>query len=99
MAFSPLDADKATVKESGITNDVELSTADKAQFIETQIDQYKQVIWRERVEAVICQQQMLSEDKAIAQESSNKNLQHQTMIKQFTVAIKTLQTLLKELGE
>lgn len=99
MAKSPSEVDKAIVEEFKITDDIELSPQEKAQFVKSQVDQYKQVIWRERVETMICQSQMLSDDKAIAQEAGTKNLQHQAMIKQFATAIRTLTTLLKEMED
>lgn len=97
MAFSPLDVDKAIVKEFKVPADAELDKPEKLDYCHAQVHEIKKYLWRTRADLTISTLQAQSDDKQVAAESQRKIDEYKAQIKQIVTSIKVFNTLIQEL--
>lgn len=98
---SPLAADNELVKEFGIDQQSDLEPLFKLGYVRTQIDEFKKVIYRNRVDAVISQDLVERADKDgnvdLANEARKNLSNYRNVIKQMTSACQLMIKLKNEL--
>lgn len=95
--LSPLEFDKATVKEFGITEDTEPRLEWKIDYIRTQIEEMRRLSYRTRTDMIQATRLTSSTNEVIAEKARANVISGKSDLKQFTGAIETFNTLLKEL--
>jgi len=98
---SPLATDKDLVKEFKIPESADLETVFKVGYVRAQIDEFKKVLYRNRVDAVITLGLIDNAKKADKDELEGKlreNLSnYRNVIRQMTQSLVIMETLLDEL--
>jgi hypothetical protein len=95
--FSPLAIDNELIKEFVITSDVDLSTDLKLAFLKAQEEEFKKVIWRNRMDLVLSKKLQESNDERLAEKGRQNAVEYRTTIKQLVGAVETIQQFIKEL--
>jgi len=100
-AKSPLQTDKELVKEFGISEAAELAPNFKLGYVRTQIDEFKKVLWRNRVDALISEY-LIAKAKADKNDALEgrfrENLsRYRNDIKQLSQSIDFMESLKNEL--
>lgn len=96
---SPLAVDKETVKEFGITEDMELSPRQKLAFLQDQLIELKNIQWRSRVDIVHATRLSESDNAVLKDKGFQNRGQHKNEVQQFSGAVKMLQSMIDELKE
>jgi len=94
---NPLKIDAETKKTFDITPEVDNEDVEKLGFCRAQRDEYRKMLWRERVELIIARRQAESKDQIVQIESAKNVMSHTSGIEQFVRAIKVLNELIAEL--
>ena len=95
--MSPLEYDAKIVKEFGIDKDLDLDQVAKLGFARTQFDEIKKMLWRERVDLQLAEEQSKTEIEALAAEARNKVAAYRNNIKGYVKSLKVLKRLVDEL--
>lgn len=95
--LSPLEFDKATVKEFGITPETEPSVDWQKTFIRAQIDEMQRLSYRTRTDLIHATRLTKSPNEVIAEKARDNVRNGRNDLKQFVGAIETFNQLLKEL--
>lgn len=95
--YSPLSEDRETVKEFALTAEMDLPTDQKIAFVQSQINELRQMAWRERVNILHANRLRKDENEVMRSRGENNLIDHRNSLRQFTGGIKTLAALLKEL--
>lgn len=95
--LSPLEFDKDTIKEFGITDKTEPNKDWKTVFIQGQIDELQKLSWRTRIDLIHSEKLSQSPNETLAEKARQNRLNGRNDLKQFITAIETLQTLLEEM--
>lgn len=69
----------------------------KLQFAQAQFDEIKKIIWRESVDYLIAYELASSKDEVVKVNAQAKVTEKRANIRQFALALKTYQKLIKEL--
>lgn len=93
-----LEQDAKVLKEFGIDTASDLEDEMKIGHVRSQVDEFKKVLWRERVELLISLRQVeKATDDIIKNQHQGKVSERRLMIKQFTHSVEVLTELLHEL--
>lgn len=95
--YSPLSEDMEVVKEFKLTQEMDLPTDQKIAFVQSQINELKQMAWRERVNILHANRLRKDENEVMRSRGENNLVDHRNSLRQFTGGITTLAALLKEL--
>lgn len=100
---SPLKYDAERVKEFAITEAVDLDGVLKLSFVRTQFDEIKKMLWRERVDLILAEEQaklFAEQDKdEMVNEAKKKILSYRSNIQGYVRSLNTLKTLKDELDK
>jgi vancomycin resistance protein YoaR len=98
---SPLEQDISLKKEFGIRDENDLDDVFKLSYVRSQIEEFKKVIYRNRVDAIISQDliERAKKDKneALEQKGRENYSNYRNVIKQMTGAVEVMEALKKEL--
>lgn len=96
---SPLSIDKETVKQYGITPDVDYSPIQKMAFLQNQLQELQAMQWRARVDIIHATRLTESKNEVLKHKGHNNMAQHINEVEQSTGAIAMLKTMIDELRE
>lgn len=96
---SPLELDKATVKQYKITDDIEISPVQKIGFLQDQLEQIQGMHWRARVDMLHSKRLQEDPNPTLSEKVFNNMATHRNEIEQSIGAIKMIRTLIEELRE
>lgn len=94
---SPLELDRATVKEYKITDDVEISPVHKMAFLQDQLEQIKAMHWRARVDMLHAARLQEDENPTLREKGLSNMANHRNEMQQSIGAIKMINQMIKEL--
>jgi hypothetical protein len=98
---SPLQADKELVEEFGIDEASDLDPTFKLGYVRSQIDEFKKVIFRNRVDALISlnliELSQKAKDEAMESKARENLTNYRNVIKQMTGAVELMEQLKDEL--
>jgi hypothetical protein len=94
---SPLAIDKQTVKEFGITNDIEIPARKKLAFLQAQLQELQGAMWRARVDIIHAVRLQESDIEALKMKGNNNLVEHRNQVKQFTGGISMVKKLIEEI--
>ena len=94
---SPLDIDKATVKEFKIPKEVELHPRQKLAFLENQLHELKAAQWRARTDIMHAARLQESKVEALKMKGFTNMTDSKNQVQQFTGGILMIAKLIKEL--
>lgn len=100
---SPLKYDAERVKEFAISEAVDLDGVLKLGFVRTQFDEIKKMLWRERVDLILAEEQAklfadLNKDEMV-NEAKKKILSYRSNIQGYVRSLNTLKVLKDELDK
>lgn len=96
---SPIAIDKATVKKSGITEDVDVPPVQKIAFLQNQLQELQGMQWRSRVDIIHATRLTESKNEVLKHKGHNNLAQHINEVEQSVGAILMIKTLIDELRE
>jgi hypothetical protein len=98
---SPTTADEKLMKEFEIDESMDLEPVFKLGYVRTQIDEFKKVIYRNRVDAIISldmiERAEASKDERLAQKGRENLANYREVIRQMAGAVKLMEQLKNEL--
>jgi hypothetical protein len=98
---SPLQADRDLAKEFGIDEETDLEPVFKLGYVRAQIDEFKKVIYRNRVDALISlnliELSQKAKDEAMESKARENLTNYRNVIKQMTGAVELMEQLKNEL--
>lgn len=97
--ISPLEQDKATVKEFNISAEVELHPRQKIAYLEEQLHQLKALHWRARVDMLHAQRLKGDSNPALVEKGFSNMAQHRNEMQQTIGGIKMINQYIKELKQ
>lgn len=95
--MTPLEQDKATVKEYKVPSLVELHPRQKIAFLEEQLHQLKALHWRARVDMLHAKRLQKDENPTLAEKGLSNMATHRNEMQQTIGGIVMIQKLLDEL--
>lgn len=96
---SPKQIDDEVVEEFGITPEIDLNTEFKIAYLKAQIEEFKKMLFRSRVDIILSEKLMTSEVEALAEKGRTNRTENRHNAKQFARGLETLNQYLKELDE
>lgn len=94
---SPLALDKETVKQYGITKDIDISPIQKASFLQNQLSELQTMLWRARVDILHATRLTESENVVLKNKGHSNMASHVNEVEQATGAILMIKKLLDEI--
>lgn len=94
---SPLEYDAKIKKEFGIDDSIEIDNVIKLAYTRAQIEELQKMLWRQRVELIMAEEQVKSSDPVVSNNALPKLMEYKFTIKQFVTSIKVLTALKDEL--
>ena len=96
---SPLDVDRETVKEVGITDDYEVSPVKKLAYLRSQYEELETMVWRSRVDVIHAKRLTESEIPALKHKGLERIDTHMNEVKQFYGGMQMVKRLIDQLIE
>lgn len=94
---SALAIDQETIKEFGITAEIDVPKDVKLAFVQAQIQEIKSMMWRERVNVMHAVRLSEEKNEALRAKGQNNIVEHRNAVRQSVGALKQLLKLQKEL--
>lgn len=95
---SPLELDNAVVKEFGITPEVDQDLVFKLAYVRSQKEEIKKMLWRERVDLILAENQVNSDIELIADKGRQLKTEKRNNIRQIVGSLERLMVLEDELS-
>jgi len=94
---SPLDYDLKVIKEFGIDDKIDLAPSQKLGFSRTQFEEIQKFLWRERMELMMAEAQMVGASEAVIANAQTKVAEHRNNIRGIVASLRLLADLTHEL--
>lgn len=95
---SPLEVDKQTLKELGITEDV-VTPLIKLSFLQSQLEEMTSIFWRSRMDVVHAKRLQESDNEILRNKGLERESTHKNEVRQFWGGIEMLRNMINQLRE